>query len=115
MLEKIYYYFFPKAREKDIFDVENIEEIWYPFPYKKGIVVDSRWFDSDEPGMTVQGGINYGRRLIAQNYDENFQPGQYEDSLEIVSNVMNLNTETQTLFLIWSIGRLLGRARIIRW
>ena len=53
-----------------------------------------------EPQMTVQGTINYGRRLISNLYSSDFEPTEYEESLNIVESMVNTNLETQTIFII---------------
>ena len=103
--EYLYNFFFP---------VKTIEP-WDPFVYRKEIEPCFTFLNPEsEPDISVQGSINYGRRLISQVYDgSNFEPTSYEQSVEIVESLVNTNLETQTIFIIWSVGRRLVQARRI--
>ena len=95
LLQKIYEYFKDTDLYRFFFPVKTYKD---PFIYKD-IIQPSFSFLNPEtgPGLTTtQGTINYGSRLISNNYDgSNFEENSDEESLGIVERVTNTNPETE--------------------
>ena len=95
LLQKVYEYLYGF-----FFPVKTAVKTYEPgLTYKKNVEPDFSFLHPEtDPGMaTTQGIINYGRRLISQLYDSDFEETGYEESLGIVEDIANTHLETQTV------------------